>query len=269
MQRSLIQLVPRSMRSFLAVPLLSILAVCSSCFAAEDDPNHLTIFAASSLTNAFEELVRTYEEQYPDTDVQLTFAGSQILRFQIEQGASTDLFASANETHMQALVDADLMGTPRTLGITDLVVIVPQQNPAQIERFDDLDQASSIVVGTVYVPIGAYTERVLELASAELGDAFVNKVRDRVVSRESNVRLVRAKVELGEADAALVYRTDATASKRVRLVPIPEKFNVQARFPIAMTTETTSAGAATRFLDYIASPEARGILESHGFVTES
>lgn len=257
------------MRSFLAVPLLSAVAVCSSCLGAEETPNRLTIFAASSLTNAFEELARSYEEQHPDTDVQLTFAGSQILRFQIEHGASADLFASANEAHMQELIDADLMGTPRTLAITDLVVIVPPQNPAGIERFHDLDQASRIVVGTAYVPIGAYTERVLELAAAELGDAFVNQVRDRVVSKESNVRLVRAKVELGEADAALVYRTDATASKRVRLVPIPEGLNVQARFPIAMNTETISRSAATRFLDYLASPEARIILESHGFVTES
>ena len=257
------------MRSFLVMPLLSAVAVCSSCLRAEADPDRLAIFAASSLTEVFEELARTYEEQHPDTDLQLTFAGSQILRFQIEQGASADLFASANDAHMQELVDAHLMGSPRTLANTDLVVIVPRENPAGIERFDHLDRASSIVVGTAYVPIGAYTERVLELASAELGEVFANQVRDRVVSMESNVRLVRAKVELGEADAAFVYRTDARASERVRLVPIPEKLNVQARFSIAITTETTSTDAAARFLDYLASPEARSILESHGFETES
>lgn len=261
--------VPRSMRSFLVMPLLSAVAVCSSCLRAEADPDRLAIFAASSLTEVFEELARTYEEQHPDTDLQLTFAGSQILRFQIEQGASADLFASANDAHMQELVDADLMGSPRTLANTDLVVIVPRENPAGIERFDHLDRASSIVVGTTYVPIGAYTEQVLELASAELGEVFVNQVRDRVVSMESNVRLVRAKVELGQADAAFVYRTDARASERVRLVPIPEELNVQARFSIAITSETKRTHAAARFFDYLASPEARSILESHGFETES
>ena len=263
--------VPRSMRSFLAVPLLSSRGCVQQLLALQKPIR--TAWPSSRpppSPNAFEELARTYEEQHPDTDLQLTFAGSQILRFQIEQGASADLFASAND---DAYAGARRRGPhgvdPEPSAITDLVVIVPRENPAGIERFDQLDRASSIVVGTTYVPIGAYTEQVLELASAELGEVFVNQVRDRVVSMESNVRLVRAKVELGQADAAFVYRTDARASERVRLVPIPEELNVQARFSIAITSETKRTHAAARFFDYLASHEARSILESHGFETES
>lgn len=252
----------RSTVSTLFVCLLSAGCIGPS---AEGARVPLTVFAASSLTDVFSELERRFEEKHPDIDLEPSFGGSQVLRFQIEQGAPVDVFASANDVHMAALEAGGYVRPPHTLAVTDLVVIVPPDNPAEIHRFDQLDRAVRLVVGTEYVPIGVYAETVLENASAQLGEAFVTGVRDRVVSMESNVRLVRAKVELGEADAALVYRTDARSSDRVRMIPIPDELNVQARFTIAVTTTTDRASEADLFLSFLASPAAREVFSAHGF----
>ncbi len=205
-------------------------APTTGCDSARDQPGRvaLTVLAASSLTEAFQDLERDFEAAHPNVDVQLTFAGSQVLRLQIQQGAKVDVFASANESHMQALVATGHLAAPRVFAQNELVLIVPPSNPAGIHTFADLGTASRIVIGSSNVPVGIYTRQVFERAASALGDAFVARVRQQVVSEENNVRLVRAKVELGEADAAVVYRTDAAASDRVRVVSIPATFNVRA-----------------------------------------
>ena len=233
---------------------------------ALDDRSTLSIFAASSLTDVFRELERVFEKEHIDTDLEISFSGSQTLRFQIEQGASADVFASANEAHMSALEDGGYVRDPGVLATTDLVVIVPADNPAGIVRFDELDRASRVVIGTEYVPIGAYTTAVLDNASARFGEPWVERVRTRVASMEGNVRVIRAKVELGEADAALVYRTDAQASEQVRTIPIPGDINVRARFSIAITTSTTQEEQAGRFLAFLKTPAARDVFTAFGFV---
>lgn len=230
------------------------------------EKTELAVFAASSLTEAFGELERGFEASHPDVDVRLTFAGSQVLRLQIEQGAAVDVFASANESHVQALVEQDLVGEPRVFARNELVVIVPTSNPAGIESFSDLAEASRLVIGTDNVPVGIYARQVLDRARGELGDAFVARVLGRVVSEESNVRLVRAKVELGEADAAIVYRTDAVSSEHVRVIPIPDGINVSARYPIGGSTRAAHGPEARAFVAYVVSPEGREILARHGFV---
>lgn len=233
--------------------------------SAREEKVTLSVFAASSLTDVMPELAETFERAHPDVDLRVTFAGSQVLRLQIEQGASVDVYASANDAHMNALEDSGHVLRSHMLASTDLVIIVPPDNPAGIERFDQLTQAERIVVGTRFVPIGAYTDAVLNNASVVLGDDFAAGVRDRIASMESNVRLVRAKVELGEADAAFVYRTDALNRDRVRVVPIPDEVNVEARFRIALTSETRRGPEAERLLDFLASPPAREIFRAHGF----
>lgn len=253
------------LRSIVGALLLVVLAGGCTGTPARDEQATLSVFAASSLTDVMSEVTATFERTHPDIDLQVTFAGSQVLRLQIEQGASVDVFASANDAHMDALEDGGYVLRSRPLATTDLVVIVPRDNPAGIERFDQLARAERIVVGTRFVPIGAYTDAVLDNASVALGDDFAAGVRNRIASMESNVRLVRAKVELGEADAAVVYTTDALHSDRVRIVPIPDEFNVQARFRIAVTSETRRAPEAERLLDFLSSPPAREIFRAHGF----
>lgn len=257
-------------RFVFALLALGSLASTAGCKSHGDAPTkvELAVLAASSLTEAFQDLEHGFEAAHPGVDVKLTFAGSQVLRIQIEQGASVDVFASANESHMKSLVDSGYITAPRVFARNELVIIVPSSNPAGIESLSDLSRASRIVIGTDNVPVGIYTREMLGRAASELDSEFATKVRQNVVSEESNVRLVRAKVEMGEADAAVVYRTDAAASDRVRVVPIPATLNVRARYPLGTAVRAQNAREAARFVTYVLSPAGREVLRHRGFVTE-
>jgi molybdate transport system substrate-binding protein len=233
-------------------------ASCQSRPPAEGR-GELVVFAASSLTDAFHELERGFETQNQGVDVRLTFAGSQVLRLQLEQGAAGDVFASANEDHMRALRDSGIVEPASLLAQNDLVVVVPLDNPARIESFVDLPRSERLVIGSEAVPVGYYARQVLTKASERLGVSF------RVVSEESNVRLVRAKVELGEADAAIVYRTDATSSKAVKSIEIPSEFNVRVNYPIAVVSRSPRAAMARRFVTFALSETGQSAMAHHGF----
>lgn len=256
-----------AVRTLLALFALQSIAT-TGCKSERSEPTkvELAVFAASSLTEAFRGLERGFEARHPNVDVQLTFAGSQVLRLQIEQGASVDVFASANESHMQSLVASGQIAAPQIFAQNELVIIVPPSNPAGIHTFADLRKPSRIVIGTDNVPVGTYTHQVLDRAAIELGDEYLAKVERHIVSEESNVRLVRAKVEMGEADAAVVYRTDAAASDRVLMVPIPSTFNVRAAYPIGTSTRSAHQGEAQQFVTYVFSPSGREVLRRYGFV---
>jgi molybdate transport system substrate-binding protein len=254
-------------------------ALCSTgCTAAADSPRRdpVSVFAASSLVDAFGEMERAFERAHPEVDVQMTFAGSQVLRLQLEQGAPAHVFASANEAHMRALAEEGLVAEPEPLGTNDLVVVAPMSNPAGIESFSDLAQAERIVIGAPNVPIGAYTNALLDKAAEELGAEFATRVRSRVVSEESNVRLVRAKVQLGEADAGIVYRTDAVTSEQVRMIAVPAPLRIRVRYLIAATRSGSTAQSGSRagpspvekFVAFTRSEAGRRILWRYGFGAE-
>ena len=250
------------------------LFVCGCTGASPGDrPTQLSVLAASSLTEAFRALETAFEETHPDVDVVLTFSGSQVLRMQIEQGASADVFASANEVHARALTDAGLADPPALLAHNRLALVVPIDNPAGISSFAELPLVRRLVVGTESVPIGIYTRAMLARADARFGPDFSRRVRDRVVSEESNVRLIRAKVELGEADAAIVYRTDAVASDQVGVIDIPDDVNVSAVYVIAAVrgdepSSGESRSATLDFLAFVRSEQGQAILAGLGFDVE-
>lgn len=250
--------------------ILLLSAASTGCQSDRSEPTkvELSVFAASSLTEAFQALERGFEADHPGVDVKLTFAGSQVLRLQIEQGASADVFASANESHMQALVESGHVTGSRAFARNELVIIVPPTNPAGIDSFTSLAKASRIVIGTENVPVGIYTRQVFDRAGRELGAAFAGDIRRHVVSEESNVRLIRAKVEMGEADAAIVYRTDAAASDRVRAVPIPDELHVRASYLLGALTRAAHRPETQQFVAYVLSAKGRGALHRHGFITE-
>lgn len=248
-----------------AAPLLLLAAVLLVGCSTGPGPTELRVFAASSLTDAFGELEQRFEQDHPDVDVQLVFAGSQVLRLQIEQGAGADVFASADPHHMQPLVDAGLAEAPRVFARNALTVIVPLDGQGAVASFPDLSRAERLVIGTPAVPAGRYTREVLRRADRGLGAGFADAVLARVVSQESNVRLVRAKVELGEADAAIVFASDAVSSDRVRAVPIPPAFNVSAEYPTARLAGCSQPALAELWLDFLASPPAARVLTRHGF----
>jgi molybdate transport system substrate-binding protein len=246
-----------------------VLAAAAACCGGDVEPGTLNVYAASSLTDAFGELEAMFEHAHPGVDVAVTFAGSQVLRLQIEQGAPADVFASANVEHMQALQDSGLVEESVVFAHNDLVIVVPPDNPAGIEEIGDLAHAERLVLGTANVPVGRYAREVLRRAAPSHEEGFEAIVMSRVVSEESNVRLARSKVELGEADASIVYRTDAGSSDRVRVVEIPRELNLIADYPIGIVDATEMRPAAEAWLQLVSSPEGRAVLERHGFIVPS
>jgi molybdate transport system substrate-binding protein len=226
----------------------------------------LTVFAASSLREAFLELARRFEAEHAGVAVSFNFAGSQELRTQIEHGARADLLASADERHLRALAEAGLAEAPRSFARNEPVIVVPSGNPAAIHTLRELPRAQRIVVGAPEVPIGAYTLRIFEAAAARYGHGFRSAVEARIASRELNVRQVLAKVRLGEADAAIVYRTDALAAhEAVETISIPADLNVVADYPIAALQGAPQPALARAFIELVLSPAGRALLARYGF----
>jgi molybdate transport system substrate-binding protein len=244
---------------------LALLLVASLPARAEGE-RQLTVFAAASLREAFAELGKTFEREHPRTRVTFSLAGSQELRTQIEHGAPADVFASADWKHMQALVAAKLASAPRTFARNEPVLVVPKDNPARLRSLEDLPRAKRIVVGAPEVPIGAYTVRILEAASKRYGARFGPTVETHIASREPNVRQVLSKVSLGEADAAIVYRTDAQAAGRgVEVIPIPPELNVVAEYPVAVLEQARESRLAREFVELLLSPAGQETLGKFGF----
>jgi molybdate transport system substrate-binding protein len=245
------------------------LAVGASMITATDhaaQPNELVVFAAASLREAFTTLAKTFEAQHPGVKVELSFAGSQELRVQIEHGARADVFASADEKHVAALERQSMVRNTVLFAHNELVVIVPANNPAKLAAFSDLPKATRIVLGVPEVPIGAYSERILTAADKRYGGNFGAQVRAHVRSRELNVKQVLTKVVLGEADAGVVYRTDAQAEKdRVAAISIPSDINLLANYPIASLAGAPHPELARAWLDLVRSKEGQRVLASKGF----
>lgn len=221
------------------------------------------MFAAASLRESFEDLAKAFEAKAPGIKVRVNLAGSQELRTQIENGAQADVFASADQKHMATLLKAKLVTAPRVFARNTPVIIVPKGNPAKVGSFEQLPKAKKLVIGVPEVPIGTYTLQILDKAGAD----FKQKVLANVVSRELNVRQVMAKVSLGEADAGIVYRTDAIAAKdKVEIIEIPAKLNVIAEYPVAVLTKAPQAAAARAFVDLLLSGDGQKRLAAAGFI---
>lgn len=247
------------------VGLLTILLVsCGSNRTAA--PQELTIFAAASLTDAFNELAETFAAQHDGVQVVLNFAGSSQLAAQLSEGATADLFAPANEAQMQAVVDAGriVAGSEKLFVSNRLTVIVPADNPAGITTLEDLAQPGvQLILAIDGVPVRQYTDEIVATFPAEFQAAFYANL----VSEEDNVRQVAAKVALGEADAGIVYTSDVTPdiASQVRQITIPEAQNVVASYPIAPLADAPAPTLAQSFIDFVLSAEGQAILARWGF----
>lgn len=225
----------------------------------------LTVFAAASLRESFGQLAEQFEANHPGVKVRLNLAGSQELRVQLENGAPADVFAAAEAKHLSALEAQQLARPAAVFARNEPVLVVPRDNPAGLRALGDLPRARRIVLGVPEVPIGAYSARILDAASAA-DKSFRARVEARVVSRELNVRQVLAKVALGEADAAIVYRTDAaTARGRITIIPIDPKINVVAEYPISVLSRAQQPRLAEEYVAFVLSAAGQRTLESFGF----
>lgn len=241
-------------------------ASCAPAAAPKSASGELIVFEAASLKDAFVTLARRFKTDNPGTMVIANAAGSQELRTQIEHGATADVMASADRKQMDALAAQGLVVSPTVFTCNEPVVVVRTDLAATIKTLADLPLADRIVIGVPEVPIGAYTLKILENAAAKLGPDFAARVLAKVASREFNVRQVLAKVVLGEADAAIVYRSDVTrASGKVAVVAIPPEVNVVAEYPIAALKASPHADLARRWIELVKSPAGVAALREAGF----
>ncbi len=256
---SWVSLIPR-VRLWVLLSLLGALSCRESPSPKSAKP--IVVFAASSLQEAFVQLERNFEARSPQWDVQLSFAGSQTLSLQISHGAQAAIFASANRAHLLELQKQGLNKEIYLFARNPLVLAVPLDSSFK-DSFEALRQAQKIVVGTKEVPIGNYTQNLIAKAKALLGADFSNRLSQRIVSQETNVRLVRAKLALGEADLGIIYRSDLYGQSKLRaLAPKPE-LEVIARYYLGIV-KPQQAGAQ-ELVDYLLSQEGQKILLAHGF----
>jgi len=243
-------------------------APATSAPAAEQT---VTVFAAASLTDAFNEVGDKFKQQHPGVTLEFNYAGSQQLRTQLEQGATADVFASANTKEMNNAIQSDLVisGTQQTFVRNRLAVIVPQDNPGGVNELKDLAKPGlKIVLAAPSVPVGGYALTALDKMNAGFGATFSQTVLSNVVSYEDNVKQVVAKIQLGEGDAGIVYTSDVTpqvADELIRL-DIPDQYNVLATYPIAALKAAPQAELAAQFVDYVLSADGQAILQKWGFM---
>lgn len=251
----------------LARALLLAALVLGSC-SDSARPRTLTVFAAASLADAFAEIGQAFEAAHPDVTVRFNFAGSQNLRSQLEQGAAADVFASANQKEMDAAIAQSLVepADARPFVTNELVVILPGDNPAGIDALEDLARPGiKLVLAAEEVPVGLYSRTALGNLQTRYGADFKARVLANLVSSEDNVRQVLAKVQLGEADAGIVYASDAQASQDVVTMEIPAEFNVIAEYPIAVLKLAPDPELARAFVDLVLSPDGQAALARWGF----
>ena len=262
------------MKRILSVSILFVffLAACDKAPGATFAPasRTLNVFAAASLTQAFGEIGKDFEAANTGVTVTFNFAGSQTLVTQIQQGAPADVFASASGTNMDALVSAGFVdnAAPQFFLTNILVVILPPNNPGNVQSLQDLAKPGlKVVLGDVSVPAGKYARQILDNMSKDTtyGTDFGTKVLANVVSNETDVKQVVAKVQLGEADAGIVYVSDAIAAPTLKTVEIPLNLNVVAKYPLAPLIKSANPDLAAKFVAYVLSADGQATLKKWGF----
>lgn len=242
--------------------------------AVAETPTTVTVFAASSLTDAFTAIGRAFEARHPAVRVTFNFAGSQALALQIRHGAPADVFAAADDRAM-ASVAADRPGlVSRPFAHNELVIAQPVDAAAPLRSLADLARPGlRLVVADPAVPAGHYAATMLQRADGlpGYGPGFAAKVGRNVVSRETNVRQVATKVALGEADAGIVYvsDTEGALAGKLRTVAIPAAANVRATYPIAVLATGARRAPAEAFVADVLAPAGQARLRAAGLVPVS
>jgi molybdate transport system substrate-binding protein len=238
-------------RRLLALPLLALLALP----ACGGQDRTLTVLAASSLTEAFEAIARDFEATH-DVAVRVSAAGSQQLATQVIEGAPADVLASADEVQMQRVVDAGLTADEPVVFAHNALALVYRSDARVLGLANLNDSGMRVVLAAEEVPVGRYARQALDAADLEV----------EPVSLEPSVRAVLAKVELGEADAGIVYASDVDAAgDSVSTARIPPALNIEADYPIAVLRDAPEPGLADQFVAHVRSPRGQARLWQLGF----
>ena len=243
-----------------AALLVALALLASACGTASNatagQPRELSVFAASSLTDAFTQLGGDFTAAHPEVKVSFNFAGSNDLVTQLQQGAPADVLATADTGNMDKV--GGLAGAPQAFAGNKLMIAVEPGNPEHITGLADLARKDlKVVLAAPEVPAGKYAEEVLGKAGVTV----------KPVSLEVSVKGVVTKISLGEADAGIVYVTDVDAAKgKIDGVAIPDDQNVIARYPIATLSGSKYPDDAQAFVDLVLSDEGQKVLADHGFL---
>lgn len=231
---------------------LALLAGCGSA----PQPHSVAVFAAASLRTTFADLGGAFAGANPGAQAELTFGGSADLLTQLTQGARGDVFAAADTSTMAKAARAGLLaGTPAAFASNTLTIVVAPGNPKGIKGFRDLNGVS-LVVCAVQVPCGAALPRIAQKAGTRLTP----------VSEEPSVTDVLNKVTSGQADAGLVYVTDArSAGGKVSTVAFPEAAGAVNTYQIAVLKDASDADLARKFVDLVTGPDGQQVLRAAGF----
>lgn len=245
-----------------ALAALGVATLVAGCSGSGSDSvsatGDITVFAAASLKSTFTELGAQLEAANPGTTVSFNFAGSSDLVAQLAQGAPADVFASADENNMAKAVDGGLVaGDPVDFATNTLTIVTPPGNPKGIASFADLAGPEiTVVVCAPQVPCGSATEKIEQQTGVTLAP----------VSEESAVTDVLGKITSGQADAGLVYVTDAKgAGDAVTEVSFPESSGAVNTYPIAVLSGAANSEAAQGFVDFVTGPEGQKLLSQAGF----
>ncbi|MEO3826439.1 molybdate ABC transporter substrate-binding protein [Actinomadura sp. B10D3] len=218
----------------------------------------VTVFAAASLTGTFTALGKTFESSHPGVKVRFNFGGSSALAQQITQGAPVDVFASASPATMKTVTAANLVdGQPQTFVRNRLQIATPADNPGKVTGLKDLsDSELKVVLCAEQVPCGAAAKKALGAAGVTV----------KPVSLEQDVKGALNKVTLGEADAALVYRTDVKdAGAKVHGIDFPESAQAINDYPIATLSKAPQPALAKEFVQLVLSPQGKSVMTAAGF----
>jgi molybdate transport system substrate-binding protein len=251
----------------IAVSAALVAVSCSTSGAGGPKTQRLTVAAAASLSHVFPQMGAAFQDERGGVAVQFSFAGTDAIVAQIEQGAPIDVFAGASASYGEGLVSKGLIDTPTPFCTNSLVLVLPADNPAAISSLKDLTQAGvKLVIGAQSVPIGAYTRKVLAALDGIYGSGYSSQVLANVASNEDNVEGVITKVRLGEADAGFVYVTDAqSAGDAVKTIELPSGAQATAVYPIAVVRASRIASVARQFVDFVAGPGGQQLLRAAGF----
>jgi molybdate transport system substrate-binding protein len=234
----------------------ALLTGCASASGAERST--ITVFAAASLTEVFGMLETEFEESQPGADIVLNFGGSGALAAQITEGAPADVFAAASEAPMATVVEAGDAAAPSIFATNTLQIVVPAGNPAGVTALADLaDPALAIALCDRAVPCGAAAATLMQSAGLVAAPDTL----------EEDVKAVLTKIELGEADAGLVYVTDVLAAgDAVEGIDVPEAADVVNRYPIAVVSGAPNPEGARAWVDFVLSADGQAALAAAGFV---
>jgi molybdate transport system substrate-binding protein len=260
-----------TMMFFLALTGCSNSSTASPTLASTLPPKNISlkIYAPSSLTDAAKEITTAFETANPGVKLAIEFGHTPTQRLQFTQGATGDVFITASQKDMDDAIADETVASDvaKVFALNQLVVILPANNSANIQKLEELAKPGvRLLVAVVDTPIGKVTQTMFDKMDKQFGTGYKTKVIANVVSNESGVKPIVSKIKLGEADAGIVYVTDAVGAPDLKTITIPPEFNMIMQLNVAPLAKAANPDQAASFTAFLVSPEGQLILKKWGFL---